>query len=651
MSEYVPYVETDDLVTADPRNRMQPLPLNAETGITYQPELYRGDLPYVETAREVRSKLRASLVNTEGNTEWPPVPEFDSIEALFEAAKDEVDARWQAHVRSVVDAKLVEWLPRIPEDSRYDHLRNTLNNPAEVEQRLRIQRLENLEDLQSILPEVWYALLHLQHEHLMAGASLVRHWLQQIKSDNQKSDQLKNAGMTVEELKVMLDLHGLTAKHFDHAFIKQLDFTAQVKSQGQLLPSRKRPDEQGKELEVKGDRFFYRFGPDQDHAHEQTFRETFPTEMPRIVQNLHRMADRVEAMVQQHVLPPSYEELSIFLHRVAITYGSMSTDPDRLYDLYQEKLDQAAADLVASGCPILLTPQTISGVGGRTEFDMRMGIRTPNTRKLDELLDDHWRHYREFHDQHRDHFGKWYEMPNSTMNYQPFAHGSNLMVTTRGQSSRKLIVNHVDDIRAASLVHDLPLLKRVMADEIDEETYLEAVIQDTALHEGSHMVDSRYDAQGIGKRVSLSRKCTALEETKAETFSLWPLARLDEEGELPEDELEKFLTAKLGGALYNLQQKSMEPDTGGEPYFLSGLAVCRALLQSGALVREGDKYRIADARKGVRALADLGEEIYRTFYFNEESTVENAEAYAVGMREYLKEEDVKALVDLVRQKQ
>jgi hypothetical protein len=150
-------------------NRMNPLQKEN------MPEYVRS---VVDGAREALRKD----AKEHGYGEIPP--SVDSLESLFEAAKQRVTEGWNRSVRPELDKKLVGWAVELHEvgDVPGD-VAHVFEDPDLFESKMAIGQYGSLEGVREKTPNIWLELVALGSERQLAGLAVVQKWFREVSSE------------------------------------------------------------------------------------------------------------------------------------------------------------------------------------------------------------------------------------------------------------------------------------------------------------------------------------------------------------------------------------------------------------------------------------------------------------------------------------
>ncbi|MBN2585620.1 hypothetical protein JXA59_03170 [Patescibacteria group bacterium] len=598
----------------------------------------------VKFARELREDLK-SFVEAEG---WPECPEnIASVEDLFAVGRAVVTECWKQSAGKRLAKKCRSWAKQIDDkDEEGRAAKQLLQQPAKLEEALRIQQLGALETIREEQPEAWRTLVMVSSERQLAVLALVRHWVKEQLSD----EQLEKTGFNRDEVELFLDFSAVLGKYIDHAYVKQIEI-ADIPGGQDATPLDKQHRRKTGEDELGGAEYLYDYrivpeGQKNSVIRVKTYSEVFPFEWPKIVSRIEALARRTGSLLEQGRLPEKYQGLSEYLQHVAELYGSDMHTAQGLDDLW-EKLYDEGAKLAEQGCPLMLIAQgnTGSGEADKVDVELRFGLQTSETRATQGVFRKFGQIARQLNKQYADSLDELPPAQKIVLNTQPLAFGPNLYWMTRGETSETKVVIHADPVVKVAAMKELPLLEKLkLVSSADAESYKMAALTETVLHEFGHTVMPTEDEQ-IEKRIG---SYDAIDELKADTVGILLFAQGMEQYSTLKKIAERQLIAKLGTIATYLTSKSSKANSDGEPYYLAGAAQLIVLLDRGALQEIDGRYVITDAKAGIEVLANLGSEILSRFYVDKTSTPEAVAEYFEGLRSLKQDPRLKRFVSTLR---
>ena len=411
-----------------------------------RPVLKGRPLPeYTHLGHEAHHKLRQSM-ETDG---WPRVPRgLEQVEDFFEQSRDAVSERWTTHVQDLVNQSCGQWLKKIPENEETQDIRELLGNPQALEDAMRIRQFDALEGLRKFAPEAWWSLLMLSSERQRAAVTVAQHW-------NETMDEatFKKFGVTKAEISVLLDIASRVGTYIDQAYLKQIEL-ADAPGGSTATPIGDQP----------GARHFYdAYNPKTGRVEIRTYRDVFHSAWEPMLNHFNDLANRVETLVQTKRLPKSYEPLAGYLRQMAETYGSAQTNPEALFDQWQQLL-RRCQEIAEAGCPIMLMPQNCSAVTGdanKVDIELRLGLRTKQTNALEKQFEPLQARALQITGRYRAALDKQIETPKVLVNYQPFAFGASLYLNPLAENSDHMVITHTNAIEDLAAEDDIPLLKKM----------------------------------------------------------------------------------------------------------------------------------------------------------------------------------------------
>lgn len=567
---------------------------------------------YIFFGRYLRAELQKSLINEKGEIDYPPRPPMDCVEDLFNLAGHAVTDQWQKSAESILENRYQEWIKSIPQTERNKPMVELLSNPAAMEDRLRVKELGALEPLRKINPEAWKSLLIASSERQLASIVLVRYWLKEM-----SDEEVGKLGMSKPELQLFTDIAGVLGKFVDQAYIKQMEIADQPG--GSVETPLVLWAEEDERRNARGADFLYDISTgDNNEPDIKTYNEIFPFEWPKLIKRMRELSKQTKRMVKEGKLPSSYQSLGFVLERMEKVYGSEKTDRKRLDDQWG-RLRKTVYRSLEKDCPVSLIPQGTPSVAGdaeKVDVEIRLEIRTPQTKELEKSL--HLKQLLELAqkiiDQNQAVLSNKNFKVRTSLTFQPFIFGPNIHWLTTGESQEGLTLTHENSVREVADVFEIPLLEKMFPQEKqDVGLYETAAVLETELHEMGHEVLS-IDDDAVAKRIGESgSESTIIEELKAEAIGMHLLDQALGQG-IEGIDAKQQLVAKLGTTLNFLVNKSGDAGESGERYYLTGMAVLYRLLHVSGVIGKTEKgYEILDARKGIKALAEMGQELIRLY--------------------------------------
>ncbi len=579
---------------------------------------------YIDAGLEVRRLL---VEGGKEGADWKEMPPtIERLEDFFTLARGLVTENWNKKVQPLLAEKAAAWakILRENEDPEAAKLVVILENEAVLGEKFRIRQFGALEPMRTFLPEEWRELLLMSAERQMAEVTVQRNWLRSLKKDANASEIIKKWGFdSVNEIDLLVDMAAELGKFVDHAFIKQ---TEMADAPGGSAESTLGTQDGAKYIyDVQRD-------PKSDEVTHLPYIEVFPYEFGALEKKMQTLANRVEAEVKAGKLGAVYDKFAAYLRAVGEQFGSRKTDPKPL-SVEWINLQKMMVALAEAGCPLMIVPQDNPGVAGdaeKVDVELRLGFISKENREIEPIID----YFRALADKklqsNQAFFDKETHVPKLITNYQTVAYAPNLSWMTRGEDGRERILAHNNAVLDVTTTMALPALRSVLHDEITEAEFDRASILDNALHELGHQFTpkARYDTKVKG-RLGSGSHTRAIEEMKADTGNMKLLTLTMAEGNPHNINIRNQFMAKLGDICDYLKNKPSQVGVSGEFYFAAGLAMISRLIEKGVLVLEGDKYRVSDAEAGVRALAELSDEVV-SFYT--EGTPEKLKSYIDTVR-------------------
>lgn len=522
--------------------------------------------------------------------------------------------------------KANEWLKEIDQnDPEMLVAANLLKDPEKLALNLKLNQLGSLEVLRQANPEAWRSLNIASAERQMASIAVLEHWLSDKNNEKNLEAITDQIGLNKNELKLFVDLAGILGKYVDQAFIKQMELAD--------LPG---GSEETKLIDEPGAESVYDlYKPGSQEVEIKTYKEMFPFEWKKISSRLHSLAERTKKEATENILPSGYQEFGDFLEKMSEIYGSDNIKPDEL-DKEWKDLYKLEADLNKTACPIMLLPQgsaSVTGDAGKVDIEMRLGLRTAETRNQEKEFEVFRDIAQGFIDEYQDSLKEKSSVPEVTFNYQPWAFGPNLNSVTVGSSDESQILVHANADREIIKQREVPILKRIFSGvEIDLDEYLRAVVKENTLHEIGHSVLNSEDKK-VHKRIGGRFEASVLDEIKAEVFGLKILQTAKDKEVLPtEIDLRTQLLAKLGSCLNYLKSNSAAAGGDGEEYFTCGATIIGRLIEKNLLKKDDRGYKLGDFEACRQEIIAIGEEII-PLYTSEQSRSADVKAYINSLRQ------------------
>ncbi|MFA4833468.1 MAG: hypothetical protein WC619_01310 [Patescibacteria group bacterium] len=578
---------------------------------------------YIDFSREIRGLLKTSI-EKEG---WPPCPEkIERVEEIFEKADEAVAEKWDKYAGDFFEDKCREWA-EAADDQETKELRETLSDRGEMETNLRLQYLGGIEKLRDVNPSAWRSMILASSERQLAKAVLLKRWAREMPEET-----FKKIGITREELGLFLDAAALLGKYIDQAYVKQIELA-------DAPGGSSKTELTGEE----GAEYVYDLHTADGEAPDiKTYSEVFQFEWSRLVGRIETLAQRVEKLIQEEKIPSSYEGLPGFLRKIAQAYGSKEIGPEKLDEMW-DNLNAKTQELALAGCPLMIIPQGSTEVAREAEkvdIELRLAFQSEYTKRLEKLVDEYRLMAQDVVDSNQSVLSERYEVPRQILNIQYFSFGPNLASITQAETGEGFIASHINTIAELAKTKQIPLLEKVFPGEkVNSEGYKEAAIIETSLHEFGHSIIST-DDEKIYKKMGSSKAADVIEELKAETLA----AKLLWEGRSQNDEiLRKQFQAKIGTICDYLKNKTEK-----EEYYYPAIIMVHELISQGVIVEKEGAYEIADYKKGVQALANLGAEILEKFYLNEKSKPADVKDYFKQIKKLEEEEGVKKFIGALK---
>jgi hypothetical protein len=603
--------------------------------------------PPVKAAQDIRKKLRALET---AKIPACPKEQILNLNDLFRSASKAVTELWTGNkdIQKTLQGHLEKWISKIPadEEKRGDLIR-IMKSPKAIERMLDLQQMGALEDIRTLVPEAWRTLILLSAERQMAAMTLVRHWIKELSEEDYQ--RLK---FSKEELRLFMDTASIFGKYFDQAYVKQIELAdLPGGSETDAMIEKKKPAEGEEETTepIPGSEYLYApyVSENSDETRPMAFNEVFPFEFGKIVMRFKALAQRIRQSIQKGELPADrYQLLPGYLEKLANLNASSETDPQKLFDAWED-ISKDSAKMAQAGCPINLIPQgtpSASGDANKVDVELRLELiganEIENTRATEipraaaqQLLDG-------IISKNQALVEKPYPIPPSFLMSQPYSFGPNLHWLTQGQSDIHNILIHNNTVENQTAKAQLPLLEKMFpSDPLDHRNTISHAVKDTVLHEISHAIFHNEEPK-VKKRIGFGSKeagsqATVLEEIKAEMVGMTLLESMRQKNP---DEIspEESLRAKVGGAMDWVANKSSKVGTSGERYYFAGAWILQALLEAGVIQERDGAYHLENHAKGLQILAQIGQKLLDDFYANPEATPEKVAQFIDHLEEKMK---------------
>ena len=585
---------------------------------------------YSDLALEIRDALKQSVAE-QG---WPDVPtDFAGVEDFFGRASRTTALIWQKTAGELIKGALEKIKDGLTKVEGGNQLDTFYLEPDRFEAQLAIQQINMLEPMRELDSEAWRTLLAISSERQLSRIALVHHWYTQM----QESD-FEKLGINKDELKILLSLGAIEGKHFDQAYMKQVEYADQ--------PGGKAGTEFG---EKEGAEYLYDLpSADGKEIDPKTYAEMFPKEWERITNRFQSIGEEVERLLFAGRLGEEYRDLPKYLFLLANASGSNEKDPEAMKKLWEE-VDRQQKLLTESGCPIIpvcMGAASVTGDAGKIDVELRVELRkstsSSDIKEKQEVLDLYRQTAAELNGEYASLLEEETPIPPVYYTFQPFAFGPNLHWNTAAETSEKQIICHSNIIIENAVITEIPMLRRIFPEEtFSDLDYKEAIILETVLHELAHAVVPQSDER-VKSRLGERKNADVLEEIKADIVGMLVLKRSDEKHPLEESELRMQLIAKLGAIIEYLTSSSMTGEM-GQAYYYAGLLEIKELVDKGVIEPSGSGYRIVDYRKGIDILAAKGVEILERLYLDDASDKARVEEFLKDIPSIIDEPSVQKL--------
>lgn len=584
---------------------------------------------FINFPRKIREELKES---TDKNG-WPEIPKnINNLTDLFNISKNQIINTLEQLPVNSLNNKIKEWIENIPEELEYLELKNNLSNQKELLQNLKLQQFSNLEPLRKILPEAWKTLIMLSSEIQNASLTIINHWKYEI-----KDEQFKDLGLSKPEFDLFLKMSSVLGKYFDHGYLKQIELAD--------LPS---GSLETKHSEKQGAEHFYDITDSKGDIKIKTYREMFPFEWNKIIDLLEKLSEKVEYLLNTNQISSQYKNLPEYLKQMSLVFKSPEINPQTLHTLWKD-LYQKSTELLQSGCPIMLIPQgnpSVAGAAEKVDIEIRLGIRTKETKKLDEDI----KPFREIAldiKKQEPLANQYGQIINIIHNIQPIAYGPNLYWKTEGESDENSLLSHINVTSEKVKNYQIPLISKLFKINFDtnsEQQYLNSAIIETDLHEIGHsMIDS--ENEEIQKRIGRNQNADILEELKAELVTMKILNEAKKQKKISEMEIKNQILAKLGTIINYLKNNS--ENGSGQKYFYAGIYIINKLLEEGLIIYKNNSYVIKNNSLIIEILSKEADKIMNNFYLDKHSNPNQVKNFITDIKKYKENKDIQNFIDQI----
>lgn len=522
--------------------------------------------------------------------------ESTSLTDFLDLAKKVVRCKWADYMVSVFN--------NLPESQQKTKLFNIFGSEANLRQIFDQEKFRELEMLRLCGEnELWRDIVLAISEREMASISLAKIWIEKL-----TDEQIEKLSLSKNEINLFLDLSLEVQEVIDHAYIKQLELADA-------------PD--GKQIGPHAKEFGYEYLYDE----KIPYIDIFPDEFTRLVNTLESFSKRVANQVSSGELAPQYLDLSSYLKKLAESFGSRESDHLKVLGVWKD-ISIQYVNLAISGCPIILTPWGFPADGNHVGIELMVTINLGESSPWYKVSQEYLAIAGEF-------------MKNYDPNFVPipFIHqyvftrnGLNIPWSGTACASDNYIVfyDNENDNFGAALYHSY--FSEFMDSTTSEERFSRVRGINTVAHETGHLCrmldEDLYKKMGIG--VSVNKIDEAKADTMANLFFLIKLKSNSFIDFTPEEFIEQYIVDYID-ELRN--SKGYEEEDMGIIWYSFSAKVCLIkLFESDSIIWSGDKIKIVDGRRGVEALAEVGQEIFN-LYGSAEFNDEEVSRYVSALEE------------------
>ena len=618
----------------DKANRLKRGPIDFDKDSpNVPPEVREAAQAYSNVVHDTRSML--SSVLKPGSS--PEVPrELHSADHFFDEARSAANRAWRVTAGPKLAADAKEWIASLkqkaaedPEKAEsIDAIIKVLENPSDLEDKIRIRQLGVLEGLRGVDFVLWEKILALTSEYQHTELRITQNWVRQL---DEKA--LENLNVKREELQLVTRMQNFTNHFINVAYLKQME---------------KAEQEGGTEASPLGSTLgadrLYEIAPwegegAQEEAAEagtykpQTYGEAFPLELQRVSKNLQRLAETTDKWLADKKLPEKYAGLPAHLRLMSEAYSSPESRPSAVAALW-DRVVESGYDLARTGCPVILIPPNTPSVAGdasKVDVEARVAVSFNPPEGLEQIFGDMEEQVKKFNADHQSLLSAEHDKPKIALYALPNGGaGPNLFYETPAESGG-VVWLHYNSTANVAVSDQLPYLRGMMAnEEIDTQDFVQGSYVENGIHEVGHTRIPSYDESTIA-RIGEGNEKEVIEELKAETQGMRTFLEVHTEKnrEISPEAARRTMLAKLGVQFDAIANKTNDAGSFGERYHMPGVFISKALLKSGVLVYDEatDTYAIKDYRRGLDEVAKIGDMLAERFYANPNCTPADVEKF------------------------
>lgn len=400
-------------------------------------------------------------------------------------------------------------------------------------------------------------------------------------------------GFSKNELLLYADLTNDLQNPIDQTYLKQMTI-AEGASEKKSNPSKKR--------EMCGTGYYYIY-PDKPEGQPvaHPFIHEFPEEVGGISQIFSTYANRIQKEVSEGSLPATYSPLIPYLQEMASVIASRSINY-KSTSIAWKKISKMCQSIAVGGCPLVINPWGFVGEGGHVDMEFLVGMQQDayqnwkeNAQVMSESLTNYATQLRL----------KSPAIPIIFLQMLGIS-GSNIGFTGAAVSGDGYMSFNIEKyIQLTTSLYD-KYYEKMIQGKTNKNDFIDMGGLVTLAHELGHFL--RMKNKRLGEGVNQDK----LEELKADTLGAHYFLTSRHRSE---NECRAFLEHYIIGYADDIQQKLLAESLDGTPdrstasYAFSGLTILSMLFKSKAIKWEKGKIAIVNAKVGIEAMSELGNEI------------------------------------------
>ncbi len=508
------------------------------------------------------------------------LPTTPTLSTLFGAIQDSVRAAW-------IDEMTL-------------HLSDAIFNPAvqsmsdeEKQQMLREDTYESLNTLRlNGSPEGWFAMVGALSKREELTARVAHNYIEKLNDKECK----ENFGYSKPELLLFADLSGELQSPIDDVYIKQMEFHPENPEEYRMM---------------KGAEYFYISKSPHQNTRINPLITQFPHEIKAITSVLEKYALRIENELQDKILDvEKYAKLPSYLRQMAGAFQSTDTSLSATDSMWSAIRRECARLSEEVGCPLIINPISFPGDGGHIDIELLVGMKDTANTDLQNTTHEISKTVNSFAEEVGVESENMPLVP--TVFFRSLIHsGSNLSMSATANSTREYIAfNLAGDHKDSHYLFDT-YADSILTHPSSNKEYLSWRAIATSAHELGHLLKINMGHDHLGEGINQNK----LEELKADTLGALYFLRSNSHSK---DDYDHYLEVYLIDYIEEIQSylrnpNATNPNDSSYWYAFSGLTILNQLFKSEAIGIKNNKISILDGKKGIEAMADLGEEIARIY--------------------------------------